>query len=104
MKWEGKIGYSITSEIEPGLYEGKIKEYFCFGDLITDRRKRITTDINDNISLSNVLSIIMDPFIYQNCSHIIYVEIMGDKWKVSDIEVNYPRLNLTIGDVYNGPD
>lgn len=102
-KWYGKIGYAVTAETEPGIWEPSIIEKNYFGDMISDRRKRQNSgDGNDNISLANVISILADPFAYQNCSNIAYVEIMGTKWKVSDIEVQYPRLTLTIGGVYNG--
>lgn len=102
-KWYGKIGYAVTAETEPGIWEPSIIEKNYFGDMISDRRKRQNSgDSNDNISLANVISILADPFAYQNCSNIAYVEIMGTKWKVLDIEVQYPRLTLTIGGVYNG--
>lgn len=102
-KWYGKIGYAVTAETEPGIWEPSIIEKNYFGDMISDRRKRQNSgDGNDNISLANVISILADPFAYQNCSDIAYVEIIGTKWKVSDIEVQYPRLTLTIGGVYNG--
>jgi hypothetical protein len=29
------------------------------------------------------------------------VEYMGTKWKVSNVEVKYPRLILSLGGVYN---
>jgi hypothetical protein len=31
-----------------------------------------------------------------------YVEFMGTKWKITNIEVQYPRLTLSIGGEYNG--
>ena len=39
-KWFGKIGYSITSETESGIWEPTIVEKEYYGDLTTDRRKR----------------------------------------------------------------
>lgn len=30
-----------------------------------------------------------------------YIEFMGAKWKITNIEVQYPRLILTVGGVYN---
>ena len=102
-KWFGKIGYAVTSETEPGLWEDTIVEREYYGDMISDRRKRQTSgEVNDNINLANVISIIADPFAYENCSRMVYAEIMGSKWKITDIEVQYPRLILTIGGVYNG--
>ena len=102
-KWFGKIGYAVTAETEPGLWEDTIVEHEYYGDMISDRRKRQTSgEVNDNINLANVISIIADPFAYENCSRMVYAEIMGAKWKITDIEVQYPRLILNIGGVYNG--
>ena len=102
-KWFGKIGYAITSETESGIWEPTIVDKEYYGDLTTDRRKRQNSgEVNDNINLANVISIIADPFAIQNCSYMAYVEVMGTRWKISDIEVQYPRLILTVGGVYNG--
>ena len=102
-KWYGKIGYAISAETEPGIWENTIIERNYFGDMISDRRKRQNSgEVNDNINLANVISIIADPFAYQNCSNMAYVEIMGSKWKITDIEIQSPRLLLTVGGVYNG--
>lgn len=102
-KWFGKIGYSINEETDPGIWESEIVEREYFGDITSDRRKHQNTgEINDSINLSNVISIVADPFAYQNCSSMMYAEIMGAKWKISDVEIQYPRLILTVGGVYNG--
>ena len=102
-KWFGKIGYAITSETESGIWEPTIVEKEYYGDLTTDRRKRQNSgEVNDNLNLANVISIIADPFAIQNCSYMAYAEVMGARWKISDIEVQYPRLILTVGGVYNG--
>lgn len=102
-KWFGKIGYAIQKETEPGIWEDKIVERDYYGDLLTDNRKRqINNNVLDEITLSNMVSIIADPFAYNNCSCMAYAEIMGARWKISEVEVKPPRLNLTIGGVYNG--
>ena len=103
-KWFGKIGYSISEETEPGVWEPTIVEREYYGDVTSNRINRQNSgEVNDNINLSNVISIVADPFAYQNCSNMIYVEIMGAKWKVTDIDpTQRPRLILTIGGVYNG--
>lgn len=102
-KWYGKIGYAVTEEIEPGIWSPNIKELYYYGEVISNRWKRQSTDsINDNIVLSKVISIVADPFANQHCSEIIYVEYMGTKWKVTDVEPQFPRLLLTMGGRYNG--
>ena len=102
-KWYGKIGYAITVETEPGLWEEQIIESSYYGDVTTDRRKRQNSGgVNDDINLSNVISIIADPFANQNLGSMAYVECMGAKWKISDVEIQFPRLILTVGGLYNG--
>ena len=102
-KWFGKIGYSTTEEVEPGIHESIIKELPYRGDVMSSRWKRQNSgEINDDISLANVISIVADPFAYQNCSKMVYIEYLGALWKISDIEVQSPRLLITIGGVYNG--
>ena len=102
-KWFGKIGYAVTGETEPGVWEDTIVVRDYYGDLTSDRRKRQSSgNVNDDINLANVISIIADPFAIENCSRMAYAEIMGAKWKITEVEVQYPRLILTIGGVYNG--
>lgn len=104
-KWFGKVGYAITEEIEPGIWaENSIVEREYYGDIIDNRYKRQNSgNVNDDINMANVISIVADQFAYQNCSRIVYAEIMGAKWKISDIDASKrPRLILTLGGVYNG--
>lgn len=102
-KWFGKIGYSVTMETEPGIWEPKIEEREYYGE-VTNFRKTIqgSGEINDTFIIKNGLSIIADPFVMDNLSNIIYAEFMGTKWKITDIEIQYPRILLSLGGVYNG--
>ena len=102
-KWFGKVGFAVTEETEPGIWEETITENKYYGDVKSNRWKRQNSgEVNDDITISQIISIVADPFAYKNCSSIIYVEYMGSKWKVSDVEPAFPRLELTIGGVYNG--
>lgn len=104
-KWFGKVGYALPPrQTSPGIWESEPVEHEYYGDMTTDRRRRQNTgEINDSLNLANVISIIADPFAYENCSYIAYVEIMGAKWKVTEIDPSQPpRLILTVGGVWNG--
>lgn len=101
-KFFGKIGYAKTQQTSPGVWEEKITEREYFGDLIRNtRRLQSSGNINDNIVVANDISIVADPFANQNFHAMRYVEFMGTKWKISNVEVQYPRLILTLGDQYN---
>lgn len=104
-KFFGVIGYGETKEVCPGVWEEKIIERNYDGDVHQfNRRLETSSSQNDNLNISNKISIVADPFAYERFVNIRYVQWMGVKWKVSNIEVQFPRLILTIGGVYNGPD
>lgn len=102
-KFYGVIGYAVTEMTERGIYEERIIETEYIGDVLKNtRRLRDGSKINDDITISNQISIIADPYAANNFHAMRYVEFMGAKWKVSEVEVQYPRLILTLGGLYNG--
>lgn len=103
MKWFGTIGYAETVETKPGIWEERITEREYFGDLIRNSRRIQSTDkVNSDLDISNEISIVSDPYAYENFHSMRYAEFMGAKWKITNVEVQYPRLTLTLGGVYNG--
>ncbi len=100
-KYFGKIGYAITKETAPSVYEEEVTEREYYGDvLLYTKRYQSSENVNDNIEINHRISILGDPFVYENFLCIRYVTWMGQKWKVSSVDVEYPRLTLTIGGVY----
>lgn len=103
-KYYGHIGYSQTIE-DPegsGIWRESIVERECYGDVYPIRRSlEGFSKINDDISVSHQLNILSDPLVIDNFMNIKYATFMGVKWKVISVEVEYPRLNLTLGDKYN---
>lgn len=104
-KFYGPIGYLITEETSPGVWTTPhIVERKCKGDVLQNYRKVSQGEsINDDIDVSNRISIVADPFAMQHFYTIKYVKWMGAYWKVTTIDASQrPRLILTIGGVYNG--
>lgn len=102
-KFYGAIGYAEPVETSPGVWVEQITERNYDGELVRNiRRLESSENLNDNINVSNEISIVADPFAYQNFHSMRYVEFMGALWKISSVEVKYPRLILTIGGLYNG--
>lgn len=102
-KFYGNIGYIETVEVEPGIWEEKVVERPYYGDLVRNTSKFQTSGgVNDDINIGNDISIVADPYANENFHHMRYVEFMGTKWKITNVEVKYPRLLLTVGGVYNG--
>lgn len=104
-KYFGNIGYFVTEEIKPGVWKEHIVDRPYYGELIRNTSRRFESEgqqVNPNIVISNNISILADPFAFENFAHIKYAELMGAKWIVTNVEVQYPRLLLTLGGVYNG--
>lgn len=103
-KFFGKIGYSVETETKPGVWVNQITTRDYIGDIVRNAsRWNPTSDsINDDLTINNQISIIADPFATENFHSMKYVEWMGTKWKITNVEVQYPRLLLSIGGVYNG--
>ena len=101
-KFYGEIGYVETTETEPGVWIENIIKRNYYGDLIRNTRSLVSSgNVNDNINISNEISILADPYANEHFHSMRYVEFMGTKWKITNIEVKYPRLILTIGGLYN---
>lgn len=102
MKFYGPIGFAITEETAPGVWEEVINERSYYGDVNRFAHRLQGTDkVNSDINISNEISIIADPFAMDSIYTMRYVKFMNAKWKITSIDVQYPRLVLSIGDLYN---
>lgn len=103
-KFYGKIGYVLTTETAPGVWSDSepIERYYRGDVLQNNRRWETTSSVNDDIKINNRLSIVADPFAYENLYTMKYVEWYGTKWKVSEVDIQPPRIIISLGGVYNG--
>lgn len=103
----GKIGFLTTVETDPdehpGVWEETLVEKNYYGDLTKISRKWQNADgLNDDLVVTNQISIVADKFAYENFQTMKYVEFMGAKWKISSVEIEYPRISISLGGIYNG--
>lgn len=102
-KFYGEIGYVMTTETRPGIWEQVITEKKYFGDVNSFvRRWQNETQVNDNVSINAEISIVADSYLLENMHCIRYVKINGVAWEVASITPQHPRLLLDLGGVYNG--
>ena len=101
-KWYGKIGFADTAETSPGVWsEGIVKRPY-YGDVLNNTRRLSSSDkINDDVIISNRISIVADPYSLESIYKMRFATFMGSKWKITDVEVEYPRIILTLGSEYN---
>ena len=102
-KYYGSVGYANDTESNPGVVVEEITTREYYGDVLYNtRRLENSGEINDDINVSNKISIVADPYALDNFWKIRYATFMGQKWKVKSVDVERPRLILTLGGLYNG--
>ena len=102
-KFHGKIGYVRTEETAPGVYEEVVTEYDSYGDVLRDSMQwQKSENLNDNLTISNRFTLVGDWFSYENFTRMRYITYMGAKWKITNVELQRPRLIISAGGVYNG--
>lgn len=112
-RYYGKIGYAITQERmtddnpprPTGIFEHHIIEKPYYGETQKFGSTRNQgQDLIDDLRITTSISILADAFAYQNFSHIVYAEVMGVKWKVTQVTPDRPRILLTLGGEYHGEE
>lgn len=105
-RFSGEVGYGIADENpdQPGVWESTMVEKEYLGDITRVSRKLDPGEnLNSDISVSNSISIVADQYAIEHFVHIKYVKWSGVRWTVTSVDVQPPRLILSLGSVYNGP-
>jgi hypothetical protein len=103
-KFYGKIGYGFATETAPGVWKDAITERTYSGDVIRNSRQLQESEtVNDDLTVGNSVSIVADAYAFEHFHHIRYVIWSGAYWKVTNVDVQRPRLTLRFGGIYNGP-
>ena len=101
-KFYGSIGFAEDVEVRPGYIKNQITPHEYYGDVIRQsHRYQSSESVNDNIKIDTQISIVADVYANNNFGAMRWVEFGGTKWKISSIEIKYPRLIITIGEVWN---
>ena len=102
-KYYGIIGFAVFKETKPGVYQDEIAERDYCGDFLRNiKNYQNSGNANDNLTISSQISIIADEYAYSYYSNIRYITINGTKWKVTSIDIQFPRFIISVGGLYNG--
>ena len=103
MKFYGPVGFTEEVEKRRGVTVQVPVEYNYSGDVLKRSvRYQNGESVNDDLNFQHQISILADPYARKHFHQIKYVKWMGAALKVTDVTVQYPRLILTLGGVYNG--
>lgn len=102
MRFYGIIGFVTEEETSPGIWERTVSERPYYGDVVrSSRRWDEPTEVNDRLNISNEITIVADNYANDNLAYMAYVVWQNKKWAINYVEVNRPRIRLTIGGEYN---
>lgn len=107
MKFYGTIGFwEGDTETSPGIWGPKILEREYTGDVyrFSRRSQNSSGKQNPDLTTSNQISILADLYALQNWASVRYVIWNGVRWSVTNVDINYPRITLELGGVYNGAE
>lgn len=103
-RYYGKVGFiGETTETSPGIWEELLEARPYYGDVVRNvRRTDGGAQVNATVSVANQISVVADAFAFDHIYAIRYVEWGSTAWEVTSVEVEHPRLVLTLGGVYTG--
>lgn len=108
-RFSGTIGFLQTVETDPenhpGVHREVLTEKRYYGDVLSNsRRWDQNGNFNDNLAINNRISVVANSFARANLGAMKYVRWLGDVWKITNVEIQYPRIILTIGGQYHEPE
>lgn len=104
MRYSGKIGYAVQTEISPGVWEDTITERAKLGT-VENRTEALSVQgsVLPEYKTTTAVSVLSDGVLAENYENLRYVSYMGKNWSIASAVFQYPNLVLYIGEVYNGP-
>lgn len=104
-RFHGNIGFADSVETVPGVWEDVIIELPYFGDVLRATRDQSYGDnVNPKIGVvGNSISIVADDRALNAFHTMRYIKWAGERWLISEFEIQYPRLILRLGGRYSGP-
>ena len=106
MRVSGVIGYGIPTKIHPGVVDDVIVERKFRGETVrppSSGPDESAQKVNDDLRVSATISVVAGAYHSAHVHQIRYISWQGQLWKVSNVDVNHPRLIMRLGGLYNGP-
>lgn len=101
-RFAGTVGYTVQEETTPGVWTTVEKTRKMKGDIMKQVASHQSSEyLHDDVVLSHRVSLIGDAYAFDNYFNISWVKMDTQKWKVASIEVDRPRIIVTLGGVWN---
>lgn len=103
-----EIGFIKTEEkldgtAHTGIWEENIVPKMYYAEIYKNYRNTTSDNkVNSDVLLNNTFSILADPYANDNYFAMRYIKFNNVKWEITNVEVEYPRLIINVGGIYNG--
>lgn len=106
MKFYVVVGFWVDDvETSPGVYRPGIVTRNYYAEVSrNNRRWQDQSRANDELKVENTISILSDLFARKNLASIRYIIWNGNKLKVTNVQLDYPRIKLEVGGFYDRDD
>lgn len=102
-RYAGLVTYITQVETVPGVWTDSVNSNFMRGDVLRLGASVQNGDkVNNDVTLNHRVSLVADEYALGNYHDIKYIEIDGREWRVDSIEVQHPRIIVTLGGLWNG--
>jgi len=102
-KFSGSVGYVTQTETVPGVWTPDEIVRQMKGDIIRQSSSSQNDDkVNSDVSFNHRVSLLGDAFAFGNYFDIRWIQINGRKLEVTSVEINRPRIVVTVGGMWNG--
>lgn len=106
-RFSGQVGFAVIEETKPGIFEEVYKERNYKGDVLSKRRSWSPSEhLNDDISISNEISIVSDSFAVMNFGVMRYVRWLKQCFSIESatLDTEKHRITLSLGGVFHVED
>ncbi len=102
-KYAGLVCYVTQEEKVPGVWTPLENPVLMKGDIIRQSSNyQDNGKINSDISLNHRVSLVGDAYAFDNYYNIKWIMLDGRKWEVTSVEIQRPRIIVSIGGLWNG--
>lgn len=101
-RYRGTIGIDRgLTETSPGIFKQEIFELVVSGEMRTQQAGWSDYNINNTLKARHTLSVVTPESTDINFTDVVYIEWKGKKWTVTSVQYKRPRVELTLGGLYN---
>jgi hypothetical protein len=101
-KFAGLVGYDTQEESVPGVWSPVEKTVMMKGDIIRQSSSNQNgVKVNNDVTLSHRVSLMGDSYAFANYLQIKWIQVDGHKWSITSIELQRPRIIVTLGGLWN---